>query len=323
MIPSMIANYCAPQSDLWKGRITSPEMGVQFWYQAIQCVDLNDQPLPTTDIGLLGYACEEGVRRNQGRIGAAQGPDQIRRKLGTVAYHLQGKRIADLGDFQCKDQQMEDCQTAFATQISAMLHRGIFPIGLGGGHDIAYAHASGIIDFLNTSGNSKKLGIINFDAHFDLRSVTDQPNSGTPFQQLLRKHPEQIRYFPIGIQRAANAPELFQIAQQLGVDYVSMEQCRERHLDQVIQSIKAFIEQQDSIYLTIDLDGFSSAFAPGVSAPSPVGFTPDFFFEAIVPILHSDKLISADLAELNPVYDQDNHTAGLAARIIERIANRR
>ena len=33
-----------------------------------------------------------------------------------------------------------------------------------------------------------KIGIINFDAHFDLRPIENQSNSGTPFNQILTEH---------------------------------------------------------------------------------------------------------------------------------------
>jgi formiminoglutamase len=67
------------------------------------------------------------------------------------------------------------------------------------------------------------------------------------------------------------------------------------------------------------MDGFSSAFAPGVSAPSPMGISPDIAFRIFELIASSKKLISMDVVELNPTFDQDNATARLAARCTEYI----
>ena len=70
--------------------------------------------------------------------------------------------------------------------------------------------------------------------------------------------------------------------------------------------------------LTIDMDGFSSAFAPGVSAASPMGFTPDVVMECLDYLVRTGKIISMDIAETNPVYDRDDQTAKLAASLIHR-----
>jgi len=68
--------------------------------------------------------------------------------------------------------------------------------------------------------------------------------------------------------------------------------------------------------VTIDLDGFSSAYAPGVSASSPMGFSPEVVLESLELIFASKKMISIDIAEMNPKYDIDNRTAKLAASLV-------
>ena len=73
--------------------------------------------------------------------------------------------------------------------------------------------------------------------------------------------------------------------------------------------------------MSIDLDGFSSAYAPGVSAPSPLGFAPHFVYKILSFIFASKKVISCDLAELNPTLDQDNITSNLAAKLVDHISS--
>ena len=67
------------------------------------------------------------------------------------------------------------------------------------------------------------------------------------------------------------------------------------------------------------LDGFSSAYAPGVSAPSPLGFTPNFMYKMLQFLFDTKKVISCDIAELNPTLDTDNLTANLAAKLLDFI----
>ena len=64
-------------------------------------------------------------------------------------------------------------------------------------------------------------------------------------------------------------------------------------------------------------DAFSSAYAPGVSAPSPFGLTPEFGLKVLEYLFASKKVISADIAEMNPTYDLDDCSATLVARLVD------
>ena len=82
------------------------------------------------------------------------------------------------------------------------------------------------------------------------------------------------------------------------------------------QWMHQFIDQVDHLYLTIDIDAFSAALAPGVSAPAARGIT----LEVVEPLLEiigrDNKLRLFDIAETCPAFDIDGHTARLAARLI-------
>lgn len=324
-------SYQLPDMSLWKGRKTHSELGPQYWHQVLEPLNLEEEISSFKEIGndkliaLLGYACEEGVKRNLGRLGAAQGPNAIRKSLAKLAYHEHTMKMWDAGTISCENQNLEQTQANFAEKVSKILGAGILPIGLGGGHDMAYAHGKGIMQFLEDD-SEKKLGIINLDAHFDLRPIENEANSGTPFRQLLDEYPDRIGYFALGIQKASNTPSLFEFADaQPSVRYALLEENGYGRLPlptKLLEGIRWFIKAYDYLYLTIDLDGFSSAFAPGVSAPSPFGWSPEATLELINPILRSGKLISFDLAELSPPHDRDEQTALLAARLIAEIIDR-
>ncbi len=314
--------YQAGEIANWSGRASRPGLEAQYWHQAIQLVDLKLglPSLPKPDITLLGYACDEGVRRNLGRVGAVHGPEVIRNNLAKLAFHHAGKNILDLGDITCQDGDMEASQHALADVVSQLIRNQAFPILMGGGHDIAYGHFHGLFRAARATRKAK-LGILNFDAHFDLRPVEKLPNSGTPFWQILQEHPHDVEYLVLGIQSPANSPELFEIAQKYKVQHLSNFDCEQWPHTKITQFLDPFIERNDWIYLSIDLDGFSSAYAPGVSAPSPMGFNPSFVFQVLSYLFQSRKVISCDLAELNPKLDIDQHTAKLAARLIDQIVH--
>ena len=306
----------------WEGRQSNPDIENQYWHQEIKLIDTEKNPvIKDVDIAILGYVCDEGVRRNRGRIGANEGPDAIRERLAKLPMHFDGKKLADVGNVVCVDDDLEACQELFSAQITKLLQQKIFPIAIGGGHDMAYGHFMGIWNSIK-SKPTKKIGIINFDAHFDLRPVENRSNSGTPFNQIiteLSKSKQTVDYFAIGIQQQSNTKELFEIAKDDHIHYAINYDCEssKAELEALKSRLIPFIANNDYLYVTIDLDGFSSAYAPGVSAPSPLGFTPYFVFKMLSFLFDTKKVISFDIAELNPSLDRDKLTASLAAKIID------
>ena len=301
----------------WSGRKSD---SIDYWHQVVQTqANLNLVKSSYRKVGILGYAGEEGVIRNQGRLGTLEGPAAIRKMLGSVAYHLPDNLpILDYGDIFTINQDLEASHQAISTITLDMLRSHHFPVLLGGGHDLAYAHGRGVQQYISEKG--EKLGIINLDAHFDLRPLADgKAHSGSPFLQLAEEFPDNFHYLALGIQRAANPKSLFQTASKLNARYLVMEDFRLNNWEYIEEQIIWFLDSVNKVYLSIDLDGFSSAFAPGVSAPSPMGFNPQIAFKVFELIAKSKKLISLDVVELNPKFDQDNTTARLAARSIEYI----
>jgi formiminoglutamase len=306
-----------PSPSQWTGRKSSlPE----YWHRVIQTLpNLAFEASAAKKVGLMGYSGEEGVRRNQGRLGTGEGPAAIRKVLGTLAYHLpENLPILDYGDIFTWEGDLEASHQTITELTYQLLKSNHFPVWLGGGHDLAFAHGSGVLQFAQENG--KKLGIVNLDAHFDLRPLVDgKGHSGSPFYQLASNYPSQFNYLALGIQRAANPKSLFQAAEKLNTKFLVMEDFRLQRWEYIEEQISWFLDQVDALYLSVDLDGFSSAFAPGVSAPSPMGFDPEVAFKVFDLLGKSKKLISLDVVELNPAYDQDQATARLAARCVEYV----
>lgn len=310
-------NYKPTNSEIWTGRKSDQKL---YLHEKVQCIDFEKDKIAISDkkrIGVLGYACDEGVKRNHGRVGATEGPLAIRRSLAKMPNHLSDETtFLDIGDILCLDERMEDAQAALTTKVSKLLKHNIFPILLGGGHDMAYGHYNGLKKHV---GLDKTIGIINFDAHFDLRSNENGNTSGTPFYQIAKdceQNGSSFNYLCLGIRKDANDKILFQTAKNLNVSFIENHQFSISKANHVVRTILDFIREVDFLYVTIDLDGFSSAYAPGVSAASPLGFTPTLVLETLQTIIASKKLLSIDFAEMNPKYDTDGQTAKLAASLI-------
>lgn len=315
----------------WQGRHDAEDgdLGRRV-HHAIRSKQVFDLNAAEQSVAILGYASDAGVARNKGRIGAKRAPDLIRRALANMAWH-QDAPIYDLGNVTCEDDQLELSQ-AQCSDVIAQALSSTKVITLGGGHEVAWASFQGLAKhFKATQPDSKpKIGIINFDAHFDLRAFEShladvKPSSGTPFNQIQQYCAENdwlFHYACLGVSRASNTAALFKRADELGVWYVEDHELS--HINHIyhLTQLQHFIDNCDYIYLTIDLDVFPAATAPGVSAPAARGVSYDSLALFLERILHyNSKLLIADIAEYNPTYDVDSQTARLAARLSWDIAN--
>ncbi|MEH6308347.1 formimidoylglutamase [Olivibacter sp. CPCC 100613] len=317
------ALYEEPQREWWRGRIDGHDLDHLRWHQWIKLQSLKQETQMTSKgIVLLGFACDEGVRRNQGRQGASKGPEHIRKTLSNLPLQASGCALYDVGNIKCINKRLEAARELLTQTVTSILASGNFPILLGGGHEIAQPNYRGLQNFL--SDPSKSIGIINFDAHFDLRMPNENGvNSGTGFWEIAQTdqaEKQAFRYLAIGIQHTSNTNHLFNEAARLGVQYIKAADFHYMNYKFLQQSLDSFIAKNDFLYLSIDMDVFASAFAPGVSATSYNGINPDFIFTACLQqILDSKKVLSIGIAETNPLYDIDNRTAKLVASILMQV----
>lgn len=307
--------YLPPNPVLWQGRMDS--LPHERFFQQVQCVDARNTVLPQTPSQImLGFCSDEGIRRNLGRVGAKAGPDQIRTMLGKLAYHA-ANTIIDIGNISCDNHDLESAQQAFAEWIAYCHQQGHTTLALGGGHEIAWAHFSGL------TKQYPKLGIINIDAHFDLRPLQNNlGNSGTPFFQIAtfcQENNRPFHYACLGIQPVANTKSLFQQAHVLKVPYLTAEQLQTESLAWHIAFLDDFLSQHEHIYLSICLDVFAEAFAPGVSAPQALGLNPKATLPLLKYITQTGKVVGLDIAEFSPPWDQADKTARLAATMLAEL----
>ena len=305
----------------WQGRVDSEETPALRWHQVIAPFD--DGAAPGSRV-LLGFACDEGVKRNKGRAGASGGPVAIRSALANLGYEGDGN-VFDAGDVSCLEHHLEQAQVALARTISGLLDREMNVTVLGGGHEIAWGSFQGVVQHLHARKiEAPKLGIVNFDAHFDLRNPIEGASSGTPFRQIAEwcvDHNLQFNYHVIGINPSANTAALFDYAKSKNVTWVEDVDVHSANQDAVEKSLQVFIRPLDYLYVTICLDVFKASVAPGVSAPASVGVSSEVVIKLVRAIrsLAADgdvPIILSDIAEMNPNHDLDKRTARLAARLV-------
>ncbi|MDY0394109.1 formimidoylglutamase [Virgibacillus halophilus] len=292
--------YTTPNTQLWTGRLDGDLPEERRFHQVIQLQANQSVSKNKSAFSIIGFASDEGVRRNQGRIGARKGPDAIRKQLAKLPYCLpEEAQLYDAGDVHCNNGLLEAAQRELGEKVHEQLSTHNIPIIFGGGHETFYGHYLGIRKFL---GVEKKIGIINIDAHFDLRD-DDIPSSGTMFRQVLERD-ANAGYLCLGIQRFGNTKALFDASAQFGCEYVLEENVRFSQISDVFKQIDSFAKKHDFIIFTLCMDAIDASAAPGVSAPSPLGMNPKLVKVLLKYIAANEKTISFDISEVNPEIDE-------------------
>ncbi|MEC6907311.1 formimidoylglutamase [Photobacterium piscicola] len=287
-------------------------------------------------IMLVGVISDLSLDWGRGLQGAKEGPASIRRILPHT--HAQTKLpFYDAGDIE---QTNNDHSFAAVSQrqhqlLLRSLRDGHFPVVLGGGHEISIASYQALSDFsveaMPTFIESEPLpvlvsprvGVINFDAHFELRPSLSL-RAGSAFHAAWCYSKEQQRSFDflgLGICDHANSQAMFKLAEDLGCQWLLDNQMTTRNKKHVQAQLDSFIDSVDCIQLSVDLDVFSSSIAPGANMTRMHGVSLSMVEWAIKHIMASGKVKIVDIAELNPEYDYDNQTAKLATKLIQTIVH--
>lgn len=255
---------------LWTGRVDSKTDVKTFrFHQVVDCLADIYSLKKENAFCIIGFESDEGVKRNKGRIGAAKAPNKIRSFLSNFPSSiLKGQQLIDTGNITCEDNKLEKAQEDLGAHVSTILAHDATPIIIGGGHETLYGHYLGAREHL---GENASLGIINIDAHFDMRN-DEIPSSGTMFRQILESD-KNAGYLCLGIQPFGNTESLFLEADRLGCTYLLEEEVTENQNDQVYKAIDRFSKSHDAIILTLCTDSIAISEAPGVSAPGPFGLS--------------------------------------------------
>lgn len=295
----------------WTGRFDGEEKSYHRIFQRVSA-ESDYEKIKSKDFVLHGFAVDEGVKRNKGRVGAQESPDLIRKNMSNFPVINSGFSLKDFGNVKCEDGDLESAQNLLAEKVSKVLSKRGKSIVLGGGHEVTFAHYSGI----RKAFPNQKIGIINFDAHFDNRKPENElATSGTGFWQIAQEG--EIHSLHVGIQKNSNTIKLFEVADDFGMKYILADEIYSENIPNLMFTINSFLEDVDIVYVTICMDVFNASIAPGVSAPAYNGIFADRNFMQIYRhILSSEKTKALDVAEVNPNFDIQERTARLAASLV-------
>lgn len=246
-------------------------------------------------IGLLGLADDTGVALNGGRPGARIGPAAVRKALaryGVASDRL--PRVYDAGDI-VPGSSLDDTHERVTAATGWLLAQGLFPVGIGGGHDLTFPFVRAVI------AQHGPLTGVYCDPHLDVRA---EPGSGMPFRALVERC--GVRGLHIrGFNPLVNLPA--------HVEWFIAHGGRFEGFD------ASDPWPDEDLFVSFDLDVIDQAFAPGVSATNPRGWSPAQAEAWVRAAGRCPRVRCFDIMELCPPHDAPTgggQTARLAAHLL-------
>jgi arginase len=203
---------------------------------------------------------------------------------------------------------------------------------IGGDHSCAIGTWSGVADALRPSGS---LGLIWVDAHMDMH-VPQTSHSGAihgmPVASLLGYgYPELTSVTETGpalrpqslclIGARSFEAEEVEFARRHGVRVIGMDEVRERGIAATWAEAQAIASNGTAAYgVSLDLDVFDPADAPGVGTPEPDGLSASAFLQVWGKLIRDPKRVGLEIVEYNPSRDRGGRTLRLLTDLIAAAA---
>ncbi|MFC4438174.1 MULTISPECIES: formimidoylglutamase [Natrialbaceae] len=282
----------------------------------VERVDLESLEDAAATAVLVGEPYDSAVI---GRQGAREAPPAIRRSLArTKSHHFDGgpiDAVADLGDVRSlverleaegTDESVADVQADLEETTRLVHEADALPIFLGGDNSLTYPNVAPLL-------REGSVGVVNLDAHLDVREVDDDPTSGTPYRQLVEAGLE--RYACVGARHFETSTPYHEFLRERGGEVVTAEEVGDDAVEAADRALEAMADV-DHLYVSVDCDVLDATAAPGVSAPTPGGLTTRELFRLLRLLASDDRISGFEIVECAPPLDREGLTTDAAARSI-------
>lgn len=278
-----------------------------------------------------------------GRRGVDMGPSAIRvadlnKKLANLGYLVEDAgnvpvtipETQHIGDHQSKflKEIIQVCEH-LAQLVEKALQENFLPIVLGGDHSIAIGTLGGVASYYQKI--QQNIGLIWFDAHADFNTPETSPSGnihGMPLSAAVGIGPQDLTslYGICPKIKAQNAVlvgvrDIDGLEKELlvssAVRVFTMRDIDERGMRSVVEeAIKIATQHTAGLAVSWDMDFLDPSYAPGVGTPVKGGASYREAHLAMEMIADTNRLLSLELVEVNPVLDHMNTTASLGVELI-------
>jgi len=304
--PQIVAAAAAIRSPT--GKRSLPYSGIPTFLGLPQADSLDD-----LDIAVVGLPMDLGVSN---RSGARLGPRAVRNVERIGPYHPTFRnvpqslvRAADVGDVPFRSRySLEQSLNDIEDYYRVLKSRGIRPLSVGGDHSVTYP-------ILKALGKDAPVALIHIDAHCDTMGTYDGSkfHHGGPFRlAVLDGVLDPERTIQIGIRGASNM--FWEFSHVSGMTVIYMEDFMRLGVTGVVEKAREVVGDAP-VYISVDVDGFDPAYAPGTGTPEVGGIVPREGL-ALLRGLKGLQIIGADVVEVAPEYDPTTNTSQLAAQLL-------
>ncbi len=252
--------------------------------------------------------------------GASSTPQAIREMFGAVSTYnfdhdldlATALTIRDAGDARVHVTDLARSRAGIHDAVWAVLERSpdSMLVVMGGDHSIT---APSVEAF--RASQSGAVGLVQLDAHMDLRNLDDGgPSNGTPIRQLLESRTLDGRHVAqVGLQSFANSREYRDVARNAGITQIGAREVAASPMHEIAsRALEVASSGTDAIYVTLDMDVLDQAFAPGVPALVPGGMTSRQLFDIMFVLGSHPKVRALDIVEVDPTQDLRRSTVRVA-----------
>ena len=294
-------------------------------------------------LGILGVPITIG----QPNKGADLGPDAIRHAgLYTVLQNLNAS-YQDYGNVQIKNEEANQIDQATnlknlnevaaaseltANKVSEMIQEGQFPLLLGGDHSMAIGTIAGV------QQHYENLGVIWYDAHADFNTEETSPsgnihgmslavNLGMGHEKLTSILQNEPKIKPGNViiigARSIDSGER-ELIKEKGIKVYTAHEVEQQGIESVIkESLNYLTARTDGIHLSFDVDSLDPIYVPGTGTPVEGGLSVRESHYALRLLNESEKIVSAEFVEVNPLLDERNQTAKRTVELIGSLLGER
>ena len=254
---------------------------------------------------ILTASSDIGIRRNFGRNGSRFAPQSILAQLKKLqlSKNLQSVEIF-ISEVASQENEIINYSNAIKSEmanIAYQLKQKIPTIHIGGGHDHAYPMLMACDQL-----KAKKIHILNIDAHCDTR-VDDKMHTGTPFRDYDRDGKTEFILYQYGIHEFANSLSTLTKLKRgkTKMHFLNEIQRESLNFSKQIDFIRDKVDDNDILFLSLDVDALHSSYMEGVSAVNHNGLPLHHIQELMQSFLHLNSSCHKifGIYEYNPLYD--------------------
>jgi arginase len=295
---------------------------------------------------IVGFPMDLGADRR----GVDMGPSALR--IAGIAERLRalGYTVSDRGDIPIRTQEVQEiydprlkylpeiaraCRE-LADIVETILAEGALPLLLGGDHSMSIGSIGGVARWCRRTG--KRLGVLWIDAHGDLNTHETTPSGnihGMPLAAALGYGTPELTHL-VGFAPMVEIPDVVlvgvrsldpgerQLINRTGLRVYTMQDIDRRGIYAVaLEAVQYLRQRVDHLHVSFDVDVLDPAVARGVGTPVPGGLSYREAHLLMETIAELGGAQSLDVVEVNPILDDRNTSAVVAAEMVASLMGKR